>query len=166
VLKLEIISNSPFETEELGAQLGSLLSAGTFVALQGGLGGGKTCFTRGIVASAAPQSAHMVASPTFAIMNTYLGNTPVYHFDFYRLTGDNDIAELGFDEYFYGDGVCVIEWSERLSELLPNDYITVGFGYSGDNQRSITMIARGSISQDTLDRLAKLRTGASCKKNL
>jgi tRNA threonylcarbamoyladenosine biosynthesis protein TsaE len=155
---LKIISNSALETEELGAQLGSLLTAGTLVALQGGLGGGKTCFTRGIVKTAAPQSAHLVASPTFAIMNSYFGNTSVYHFDFYRLTGDNDIAELGFDEYFSGEGVCVIEWSERLFELLPDDYITVRFEYSGDDQRFITLTALGAISQNILERLAKLRT--------
>jgi tRNA threonylcarbamoyladenosine biosynthesis protein TsaE len=154
---VKIISNFPLETEELGAQLGSLLSAGTFVALQGGLGGGKTCFTRGIVGTAAPQSAHLVASPTFAIMNSYVGNTPVYHFDFYRLTGDNDIAELGLDGYFCGDGVCVVEWSERLFELLPDDYITVLFEYSGENRRLITLTARGPVSQGILERLAKLR---------
>ncbi|MEI6704540.1 MAG: tRNA (adenosine(37)-N6)-threonylcarbamoyltransferase complex ATPase subunit type 1 TsaE [Deltaproteobacteria bacterium] len=159
MLELEIISNSPLETEELGAELGSLLSAGSFIALQGDLGCGKTCFTRGIVASAAQQSAHLVASPTFAIMNCYAGNTPVYHFDFYRLTGDNDVAELGLDDYFYGDGVCVIEWSERLLELLPDDYITVRFEYSGDNQRIISLTASGSISQNTLEQLARLRTG-------
>jgi tRNA threonylcarbamoyladenosine biosynthesis protein TsaE len=159
VLELEIISNSPFETEKLGAELGSLLSAGAFIALQGDLGCGKTCFTHGIVASAAPQNAHLVASPTFAIMNSYFGNTPVYHFDFYRLTGDNDVAELGLDDYFYGDGVCVIEWSERLLELLPDDYIAVRFEYSGDSRRFITLTASGSISQNTLERLARLRTG-------
>jgi tRNA threonylcarbamoyladenosine biosynthesis protein TsaE len=158
---MKFISNSPRETEELGEQLGSVLSAGILLALRGGLGGGKTCFTRGIVASVAPQSSHMVASPTFAIMNSYLGNTPVYHFDFYRLTGDNDIAELGFDDYFYGDGVCVIEWSERLLELLPDDYITVGFEYTGDNQRHIIMTGNGLKSSDALERLAKLRNGAS-----
>lgn len=155
---MEVISNSPLETEGLGVQLGSLLPAGTLLALQGGLGGGKTCFTRGIVASLAPQSLHLVASPTYAIMNSYSGNTPVYHFDFYRLTGDNDIAELGFDEYFCGDGVCVIEWSERLLELLPDDHITVRFEYSGDDRRSITLNASGSNSSDILERLVMLRT--------
>ena len=159
MLELEIISDSPLETEELGAELGFLLSAGAFIALQGDLGCGKTCFTRGIVASAAPQSAHLVASPTFAIMNCYVGNTPVYHFDFYRLTGDNDVAELGLDDYFYGDGVCVVEWSERLLELLSDDHITVRFEYSGDNQRIITLSASGPISQNTLERLERLRTG-------
>ena len=154
---MEIVSNSPLETEELGAQLGNLLSAGTFVALQGGLGGGKTCFTRGIVATVAPQSAHLVASPTFAIMNSYFGNTPVYHFDFYRLTGDNDIAELGLDEYFSGDGVCVVEWSERLSELLPDDYIALLFEYAGDDQRTINLTACGPKSLNILGELAGLR---------
>jgi tRNA threonylcarbamoyladenosine biosynthesis protein TsaE len=156
VLSLNIISNSPIETEELGAELGTLLSAGTFVALNGALGGGKTCFTRGIVASVAPQSAHLVASPTFAIMNSYFGDTPVYHFDFYRLTGDNEIAELGFDDYFYDDGVCVIEWSERLCELLPDDYISAGFDYSGENQRIITLTARGVKSLGILQQLTDL----------
>lgn len=157
-MELKITSNSPFETEKLGVQLGSLLQAGACVALQGGLGGGKTCFTRGIVASLAPQSAHLVASPTFAIMNSYSGNVPVYHFDFYRLSGDSDIAELGFDDHFRGDGVCVIEWSERLSELLPDDCIVVGFEYRDENRRSISLSANGPESEKTLERLAKLRS--------
>jgi tRNA threonylcarbamoyladenosine biosynthesis protein TsaE len=156
-LELEIISNSALETEALGEQLGSLLSSGILVALQGGLGGGKTCFTRGIVAAVAPHSAHLVASPTFAIMNSYSGNTPVYHFDFYRLSGDNEIAELGLDEYFCSDGVCVIEWSERLFDLLPDDYIAVLFEYSGDDQRYITLSAFGPKSLDILEELKKLR---------
>ena len=163
---MEIISNSPLETEELGEQLGSLLSAGTTVALQGGLGSGKTCFTRGIVASAAPESAHLVSSPTFAIMNIYPGSGTVYHFDFYRLSGDNDIAELGFDDYFHGDGVCVIEWSERLFELLPIDHITVGFEFTGNTRRCITLTACGSKSSDILEKLVKLRKCSFLQKNL
>lgn len=158
MFELKIVSNSPFETEVLGAQLGSLLAVGTFVGLQGGLGGGKTCFARGIVSSVAPQSAHLVASPTFAIMNSYPGTIPVYHFDFYRLSGDNEIAELGFDDYFYGDGVCVVEWSERLLGLLPDDHITVGFEYSGESCRLITMTACGSKSSGTLKQLSTVRT--------
>ena len=154
---VEIVSSSPDETEKLGRELGSLLSAGAFVALRGTLGGGKTCFTRGIVASVTPESAHLVASPTFAIMNSYNGTIPVYHFDFYRMTGDNDIAELGFDDYFYGDGVCVVEWSERLSDLLPTDRITVEFNYSSDDdQRLINMTSSGTLSQAVLARFSEL----------
>lgn len=168
MLTLELTTCSPLETEELGAQLGGLLSSGSFVALKGELGGGKTCFTRGVVASVAPQSTHLVASPTFAIMNSYSGSTPVYHFDLYRLIGDNDIAELGFDDYFQGDGVCVVEWSERLFELLPDDYISVGFTHAGDDRRFIVITARGPVSMSILKQLVNLRTtpGTAAEKNL
>ena len=154
---MEIISNSPSETEALGAQLGSILFPGAFLALLGGLGTGKTCFVRGLVSTVAPQSSHLVASPTYAIMNSYAGNIPVYHFDFYRLSGDSDIAELGFDDYFQGDGVCVIEWSERLSELLPDDYIAVKFEYSGEDRRHISFTSTGKMSKKTLEQLTMLR---------
>jgi tRNA threonylcarbamoyladenosine biosynthesis protein TsaE len=97
---LQITTGSSGETEAVGIAIGSLLTPGAFLALQGELGGGKTCLTRGVVAALAPQSAQLVASPTYAIMNCYPGNIPVYHFDFYRLAGDDDVAELGFEEFF------------------------------------------------------------------
>ncbi len=150
---LQITTGSSLETERLGVCIGALLHPGCFVALQGDLGGGKTCLTRGIVASLAPQSAHLVASPTYAIMNCYPGDPPVYHFDFYRLAGDNDIVELGFEEYFYGDGVCIVEWSERLTELLPVDLLTILFEYSGDDQRMITITSSGEKSENLLEQL-------------
>lgn len=154
---LQIVSCSPLETEKLGSQLGMMLAPGSFLALRGGLGGGKTCFTRGIVSSAAPLSAHMVASPTFAIMNSYPGTVPVYHFDFYRLIGDDDISELGFEEYFYGNGICVVEWSERLKELLPPDHLVVEFEYVQDEQRVITINATGPLSSNILEHLSRQR---------
>lgn len=152
---LRITTGSPGETEALGASIGSLLQRGSFLALRGDLGGGKTCLTRGVVASLAPQSAHLVASPTYAIMNCYPGSTPVYHFDFYRLAGDDDIAELGFEEFFHGDGVCVVEWSERLAGLLPEDVLTLLFEYAGDDRRLITITSSGQKSDTVLDRLAE-----------
>jgi tRNA threonylcarbamoyladenosine biosynthesis protein TsaE len=152
---VQIISHASLQTEALGSLLGSLLSAGSFVALQGDLGGGKTCFTRGVVAAAAPQSAHLVASPTYAIMNSYLGAPPVYHFDFYRLSGDNEIAELGFEEYFYGDGICIVEWSERLGKLTPPDHLTITFAYNGDDRRTITLTASGPDSGSILQKLTE-----------
>jgi tRNA threonylcarbamoyladenosine biosynthesis protein TsaE len=91
-------------------------------------------------------------------MNSYPGSTPVYHFDFYRLTCEDDIAELGFEEYFYGDGVCVVEWSERLAELLPSDVLTLLFEYAGDDRRTITITSSGQKSDAVLEQLAaKLR---------
>lgn len=152
--RLQITTGSSRETEELGAAIGSLLEPGAFLALQGTLGGGKTCLTRGLVAALAPQSAALVASPTYAIMNSYPGDTPVYHFDFYRLAGDDDIAELGFEEYFQGDGVCVVEWSERLEELLPDDVLTLLFEYDGDDRRRITMTGSGQKSDAVVEQLA------------
>jgi tRNA threonylcarbamoyladenosine biosynthesis protein TsaE len=155
VPRIQITSASSLETEALGAGIGSLLQPGSFLALRGDLGGGKTCLSRGVVASLAPQSSGLVASPTYAIMNCYPGNTPVYHFDFYRLTGDDDIAELGFEEYFYGDGVCVVEWSERLVELLPADVLTLLFEYAGEDQRLITITSSGQKSDSVIERLAE-----------
>jgi len=150
---VQIITGSSQETEQLGVCIGSLLHPGCFVALQGGLGGGKTCLTRGVVDALAPQSAHLVASPTYAIMNCYPGATPVYHFDFYRLAGDDDIAELGFEEYFSGEGVCIVEWSERLTELLPSDLLTILFEYGGDDRRVITLTSSGQKSDALLEQL-------------
>lgn len=152
---LRITSGSPGETERLGAAIGALLRPGSFLALRGDLGGGKTCLTRGVVASLAPQSNGLVASPTYAIMNCYPGSTPVYHFDFYRLTSEDDIAELGFEEYFYGDGVCVVEWSERLSALLPPDVLTLLFEYAGDERRFITITGSGQNSNSVLKQIAE-----------
>lgn len=154
---LRIATASPHETEQLGRDIGSLLQPGAFLALRGDLGGGKTCLTRGVVAALAPQSAHLVASPTYAIMNCYPGSTPVYHFDFYRLGGDDDVTELGFEEYFYGEGVCIVEWSERLSELLPGDAVTLLFEYEGDDTRLITITSSGQTSDRILEQLAERR---------
>lgn len=134
-----ILSHSPQETYELGRRLGALLPASFFIALQGELGGGKTCFTRGLVASISPDSAQMVASPTFAIMNEYPGKVPIYHFDFYRLTSPHEISELGFEDYFTGNGICVAEWSERLEDMMPPDHLRITFEHAGDDLRKITM---------------------------
>lgn len=150
-----ITTGSPEETERLGAVIGSLLQPGSFLALRGDLGGGKTCLTRGVVAALAPHSAHLVASPTYAIMNCYPGGIPVYHFDFYRLAGDDDIVDLGFEEFFYGDGVCIAEWSERLDELMPADVLTMQFDHAGDDQRRIAITASGQKSETVLKQLAE-----------
>jgi tRNA threonylcarbamoyladenosine biosynthesis protein TsaE len=136
-----ILSHSPQETSDLGRLLGAILPTGFFIALQGELGGGKTCFTRGLVAAVSPESSHMVASPTFAIMNEYPGQTPIYHFDFYRLTSPHEIVELGFEDYFTANGICIAEWSERLENMLPIDHLRITFEHAGDDLRKITLEA-------------------------
>lgn len=148
--RISLTSVSPLDTEQLGVRLGSLLKPGMLLALRGGLGGGKTCFTRGVVAGAAPASADMVASPTFAIMNEYPGNPPLFHFDFYRLNSEHEIAELGFEDYFHGNGISIVEWPERLGQLLPDDHLSITFELAGDDQRIITFEAFGSRSASVL----------------
>jgi tRNA threonylcarbamoyladenosine biosynthesis protein TsaE len=155
VTKAEFLTNSPEETEALGRHLGSLLGPGAFLALRGDLGGGKTCFTRGVVQAVAPESAHLVASPTFAIMNLYPGPLPVYHFDFYRMAAEYDIIDLGFMDYLYGEGVCIVEWSERLESLLPAGHLQVTFHYADDEKRRITVETRGACPEILLSRLLK-----------
>jgi len=148
-----LISRSAARTEAIGRAVGSLLRAGSFLALYGDLGGGKTCFTRGVVAELTPGSAHLVASPTYAIMNEYPGPLPVYHFDFYRLGSGDEIAELGFDDYFDGSGVCIAEWSERLGTALPPAHLAITFIHDGGDCRRIALEARGDDYRDLLARL-------------
>jgi tRNA threonylcarbamoyladenosine biosynthesis protein TsaE len=155
VNRLALLSRSSSETEELGRQLGSVLTRGIFVALHGELGSGKTCFTRGIVAAAAPASAHLVASPTFAIMNEYPGSTPVYHFDFDRLATAHEINELGFEEYFSGQGICIAEWSERLGNLLPQAHLGVTLEHIDEEKRRLTFEAAGAETESLLARFAE-----------
>lgn len=149
-----VTTASPAETEKLGRELGAILPPGSFIALKGELGGGKTCFTRGIVSGVAPESAVMVASPTFAIMNEYAGATPVYHFDFYRLSGSLEIAELGFEDYFHGNGICIAEWAERLEGLIPADHLSISFRYSEQDHREIQFEASGQTSSAILEKLS------------
>jgi len=154
VKKRVILSHSPQETFELGRQLGTLLPAGFFVALQGELGGGKTCFTRGLVSAVSPESSQMVASPTFAIMNEYPGKVPIYHFDFYRLTSPHEIIELGFEDYFTGNGICVAEWSERLEDIMPANHLRVTFEHAGEDLRIITIEADSTAGISILDKFS------------
>ena len=114
---LQITTCSAYETEQLGACIGSLLQPGSFLALQGILGGGKTCLTRGVVASLAPQSSGLVASPTYAIMNCYPGVTPVYHFDFYRLYGDKHLSCLRQICSYRNAGLKFVYAGNRPGEL-------------------------------------------------
>ena len=148
-----VLSRSADQTEAIGSTLGSLLHRGAFLALFGDLGGGKTCFARGVVATVTPGSAHLVASPTYAIMNEYPGPLPVYHFDFYRLASGDEIDELGFDDYFQDSGVCIAEWSERLGDSLPPDHLRITFEHGGGDRRKIVFEARGADSRDLLAKM-------------
>ena len=132
------ISNSPAETEAIARRLADDLVAGSILALKGELGSGKTLFTQGLVASL--ESGAAVTSPTFTIVHEYQGGRlPVYHFDFFRLENRESAARLGLDEYFFSDGVSVIEWADRFPELIPEQARWISFEAKSEHQRIITL---------------------------
>ncbi|MCE1225562.1 MAG: tRNA (adenosine(37)-N6)-threonylcarbamoyltransferase complex ATPase subunit type 1 TsaE [Geobacteraceae bacterium] len=163
-MELVIETGSFEQTEAAGNRLGRLLEPGDVVTLSGELGGGKTCFVRGVVASLAPASKELVASPTFAILNEYPGQPPVLHYDCYRLRSSDDAIELGLEEQLSGDAVCLIEWPERIADVLPDERLEVLFEYSGEDQRSITFFPHGSRGIKLVEQLKG--TGDCCKKSL
>lgn len=135
---MEYLSHSPEETEHIGEMLGKRLSGGTVLALRGGLGMGKTAFTRGLARGLGYTGR--VTSPTFTIVNEYDGATPLFHFDMYRLDGEDDLFDIGWDDYLARGGVCAVEWSERIDSALPPDTLTVSIARGErDNDRIISV---------------------------
>jgi tRNA threonylcarbamoyladenosine biosynthesis protein TsaE len=126
------ISSSPEETLALGEEFGKQLQPGSVVALAGPLGAGKTVFTRGIALALGVEEE--ITSPTYIIIGEYEGRIPLYHMDAYRLAGDDDFRLAGAEEYLYGEGVCVIEWPERLT-LLPGHAIRLAITIQDDGKR-------------------------------
>lgn len=120
----------------LAARFARHLKKGDIVALKGELGAGKTVFVKG-AASALGIDPDSVNSPTFVIMNHYPGKTALYHFDLYRLEKPQEISSVNFDEYFYGDGICFIEWPERLGGLLPENHWLVELRHKSEDQRDL-----------------------------
>ena len=135
---MEYLSHSPEETERIGEMLGRQLHSGTVLALRGGLGMGKTAFTRGLARGLG--CTGRVTSPTFTIVNEYDGTTPLFHFDMYRLDSEDDLFDIGWDDYLARGGVCAVEWSERIDNALPPDALTVSIARGeNDNDRIITV---------------------------
>lgn len=109
------------DTVNIAKQLADTLKGGEFIAMYGDLGAGKTAFVQGL-AKALGINQH-ITSPTFTIVNEYEGRLPLYHFDVYRIADPDEMYEIGYEEYVYGDGVCVIEWAELIEDLFPDSYI-------------------------------------------
>ena len=136
------ISNGPAETEAIARQIAEDLVAGSVLALKGQLGSGKTLFTQGLVAGLKCDAA--VTSPTFTIVHEYQGGPfPVYHFDFFRLENRESAVRLGLEDYFFSDGVSVIEWADRFPELIPEQARWVSFEVKSERQRIITLFPHG-----------------------
>jgi tRNA threonylcarbamoyladenosine biosynthesis protein TsaE len=139
-----LVSNCVEDTVALGRELGKRLLPGDFIALIGDLGSGKTHFVQGVAEGDDMQADVCVTSPSYTLLNEYSGRVPLYHFDLYRLHGDGDIQELGFDEYFYGDGVCLVEWAERLDQELPKENLKIVFSQLDDTSRKLDFYCSGA----------------------
>ena len=134
---MEAVSNSPAETEALGERLASRLGPGTVVAFTGDLGAGKTAFTRGLARGLGV--TERVTSPTFTIVNEYEGRIPLFHFDMYRLGGEEELFDIGWEDYLARGGVCAVEWSENIAGAL-EDCVRVDIRRGAhDDQRLITI---------------------------
>lgn len=133
-------TKSPDETYDLAVRYASSLKPGDILLLIGNLGAGKTCFVQGLAFGLDVPDGVYVRSPTFALVNEYLGGkVPIYHFDFYRLDDASALGDLGLDEYLYGDGIAVIEWADKFSESLPVDAIKLTFEIIDENTRHIVI---------------------------
>ena len=118
-------TESPMETQAFGEKIGKTLKRGDVIALIGDLGTGKTCLTQGIARGVGIASDEVVNSPSYILINEYNARIPIYHIDLYRLEENAEIAELGLSEYIEGDGICIIEWAERIADALPDTAIKI-----------------------------------------
>jgi len=137
-----VISNSAEETILTGTKLARKLKRGDVVALVGDLGSGKTVFTKGIAKGLGVKNPKYVNSPTFVIIKQYRGRVPLYHFDLYRLDKATLLDCESYNEYFYGDGVTVIEWADKIKSFLPKKYVEVRMSVIGEEKRRIEIIKR------------------------
>ncbi len=146
---LDIISHSAAQTQRLGARLGELARAGDLFCLEGELGSGKTCFAQGLGRGlGVPESIH---SPTFILANEHRGGrVPLFHLDVYRIRGADEAMGIGLDDYLAGDGVCVIEWAEKIRAALPPEHLWIAFRHVGDTKRGLMIEACGARYEELL----------------
>jgi tRNA threonylcarbamoyladenosine biosynthesis protein TsaE len=150
---LTLDSHSPEETQLLGSYLGGLAQKADVFLLTGELGTGKTCLVQGIARGL--NVREYAFSPSFVILRQYHGRLPLYHIDFYRLDCVEEIADLGLDEYFHGDGVCAVEWAEKGLQVVPQDNLLVSIHYVSLSQtgRSIRLRSQGERYDELMKQL-------------
>lgn len=142
---------SPRETMELGIALAKLLRPGDLISLEGDLGAGKTQLAKGIGAGLGIEE-NTITSPSFTLINQYEGRYPLYHFDVYRIE-PVDLEELGYEEFFFGKGVCLVEWGDRVRDYLPDEYLQIVIQQAGAQKRELTLTAHGERYQELLSQL-------------
>ncbi len=138
---MRFVSKSAEETEKLGKELGERLKKGQVVSLRGSLGAGKTVLAKGIAKALGINEA--IVSPTFTIVQEYHGKEKLYHLDIYRLSGDDEFESMGGEEFLYPDGITLIEWSEKIEDMLPDDTLFISIAID-ENQDRIIEITGGA----------------------
>lgn len=149
---VRLVTRSPRQTQRLGFRLGELAQRGDIFLLVGSLGAGKTCLTQGIAWGL--DIKEYAFSPSFIIVREYHGRLPLYHMDFYRLNRIEEVLDLGLEDYFYGPGVCVVEWADRGLGVLPQEHLLVTIAYISDTERGFLFEPKGKRYQEVLERLS------------
>ena len=145
---MEFLTSSPEQTEDVGEALAAHLHPGDVIAYYGGLGAGKTAFTRGLARGLGV--CEPVTSPTYTIVNEYLsGRMPLFHFDMYRLSSSEELFDIGWEDYLARGGVCAVEWSENVDDALA-DAICVRIERTGDDSRRITISGGNELENFSL----------------
>lgn len=145
------------DTEKLGRFLGKTAGPGDVICLDGDLGAGKTTLSQAIARGLEVPANCYVTSPSFAILHEYDGRIPLYHMDFYRLQGVDEVLDLGFEEYFYLSGLTVIEWSKRAVEILPEERLSLEILRDNDQSRTIIIQATDLFLDRALDIFAEFQ---------
>ncbi len=147
-LTLDSISHSAAQTQRMGMRLGELLQGGELILLEGQLGTGKTTFAQGLAFGMG--ITENINSPTFTLLKEYAaGSSPgmhrpaLYHFDLYRLDNPEEIVDLGFEDYFFSDGVSVVEWAEKASSFWPREHLNIRLKMMTETKRGLLFIATG-----------------------
>jgi tRNA threonylcarbamoyladenosine biosynthesis protein TsaE len=138
------------DTRAFGEHLGALAAPGDIITLAGSLGAGKTTLTQAIGKGLEVPDPFYITSPSFGLLHEYPGRIPLYHMDLYRLSSEEEIEELGFEDYLYGNGLSVIEWPERLGTLLPGDRLEIELNFAGETARQARLSVYGSRWHDRI----------------
>ncbi len=150
---MQLSMKSPDQTRHLGEQIGGICPDTFSLLLEGELGSGKTCFVQGLAAGCGVPENQPVCSPTYTLMNHYVGRCELYHFDLYRLAGMEELDDLGFDELFSGPGIKVVEWSGLLEELADNG-LHIAFSYGDhDSERELKLTSYGPLGERLVNQL-------------
>lgn len=139
----EIVCKTEDDMVKLGNRFGKLAKPGMVISLRGSLGAGKTVFARGVARSLGIEEA--IVSPTFTLVQEYDGTLPMYHMDLYRITSQEDFEMIGGEDMLYSNGVCLIEWSEIINEMLPKDTIFINIKVNSDQSRTVTIESKDNL---------------------